>query len=46
VLHSFTGGVDGLAPNGALIQDLAGGLYGAAAGGGINNNGLIFKITR
>ena len=46
VLHSFTGGVDGLGPNGALIQDFAGGLYGAAAGGGINNNGLIFKITR
>lgn len=46
LLHSFTGGVDGAAPNGALIQDSAGALYGAAAVGGAGNNGLIFKITQ
>ena len=46
VLHGFMGGIDGSAPNGALIQDSAGDLYGAAAVGGASNNGLIFKITR
>jgi len=45
VLHRFSGG-DGAAPNGVLVQDSDGNLYGAAALGGNNNNGLIFKITR
>ena len=44
VVHTFTGGVDGSSPNGALIQDSAGNLYGAAAVGGASNNGVIFKI--
>jgi uncharacterized repeat protein (TIGR03803 family) len=46
VLYGFMGGIDGSAPNGALIQDSAGDLYGAAAVGGASNNGLIFQITR
>jgi uncharacterized repeat protein (TIGR03803 family) len=46
VVHKFTGGADGLSPNGALVQDPAGNLYGAAAAGGTTNNGVIFKITR
>jgi uncharacterized repeat protein (TIGR03803 family) len=46
LVYSFTGGTDGLAPRGGLIQDSAGNLYGAAAAGGTSNNGVIFKITR
>ena len=45
LLHKFTGGTDGWAPNGAPVQDSKGNLYGAAALGGHNNNGVIFKIS-
>jgi uncharacterized repeat protein (TIGR03803 family) len=34
VLHAFTGGADGSSPYGALLQDAAGNLYGAAITGG------------
>jgi len=34
VLHAFTGGADGGTPYGALLQDAAGNLYGAAITGG------------
>jgi len=44
LLHSFTGGIDGFSPSGALVQ-YGGALYGAAAIGGANNSGVIFKIT-
>ena len=44
LLHSFTGGVDGYLPTGALFQDHRV-LYGAAALGGSNNSGVIFRIT-
>jgi uncharacterized repeat protein (TIGR03803 family) len=43
VLHRFTGGTDGSHPNAPLIN--AGGkLYGTAAGGGANGNGVVFEI--
>jgi uncharacterized repeat protein (TIGR03803 family) len=42
VLHSFTGGADGAVPNGGLIRDAAGNLYGASGGG----NGQVFKLTK
>ena len=42
VLHSFTGGADGAVPNGSLIRDTAGNLYGASGGG----NGRVFKLTK
>ena len=45
VLYRFTGGTDGGYPSGALTQDDAGNLYGAAQSGGNNNNGVIFEIT-
>jgi uncharacterized repeat protein (TIGR03803 family) len=35
VLHSFTGGDDGMFPTGGLIQDAAGNLYGTTTYGGI-----------
>jgi uncharacterized repeat protein (TIGR03803 family) len=41
VLHSFTGKADGAVPNGGLIRDAAGNLYGASGGG----NGQVFKLT-
>jgi uncharacterized repeat protein (TIGR03803 family) len=41
VLHSFTGGADGAVPNGGLIRDAEGNLYGASGGG----NGQLFKLT-
>ncbi len=46
VLYSFTGSSDGAGPQGDLLFDAAGNIYGAASGGGIRNNGLVFKLTR
>jgi uncharacterized repeat protein (TIGR03803 family) len=43
VLHSFTGGADGSAPNG-LIQDLAGNLYGTTSTGGASGAGVVFEV--
>jgi uncharacterized repeat protein (TIGR03803 family) len=42
VLHSFTGGSDGSAPNG-LIADSAGNLYGTTEIGG--HGGTVFKLS-
>ena len=44
VIYRFTGGADGQSPDGRLIQDAAGTLYGASTGG-TTGRGLIFKIT-
>jgi uncharacterized repeat protein (TIGR03803 family) len=43
LLHSFTGGNDGKTPQGGLIMDAAGNLYGTAAFGG-PGGGTVFKI--
>ena len=46
VLHSFgTSNTDGAEPEGALIQDADGNLYGTTFFGGANNEGTVFKIT-
>jgi hypothetical protein len=50
ILHTFTGGRDGATPQGNLLIDKAGNLYGAAMLGGLknsntNNNGTIFKLS-
>jgi len=51
VLHSFTGGADGLQPEAALFRDSAGNLYGTTVAGGIVNGaceygcGVVFKIA-
>jgi uncharacterized repeat protein (TIGR03803 family) len=44
VLHSFGTGTDGAQPNGELIVDSAGNLYGTTTLGGTNNIGTVFKI--
>jgi uncharacterized repeat protein (TIGR03803 family) len=45
ILHSFQGGADGSAPNGGLVFDTAGNLYGTTSAGGSANAGTVFKLT-
>ena len=44
-LHSFTGGVDGKSPAGALVPGCDGGLYGLTSAGGAYDRGTVFRIT-
>ena len=44
VLCSFKGGADGSTPNGDLLLDQAGNLYGTTSGGGRFNFGIVFKV--
>ena len=44
VLHSFDG-TDGRLPNGGLLRDAAGNLYGTTRFGGASDNGVVFKLT-
>lgn len=45
-LHDFSlGRDDGGFPNGGVIRDVAGNLYGTAANGGTYDSGVIFRIT-
>ena len=44
VLYSFKGGADGSAPQGSLVMDTVGNLYGATQGGGASMFGTIFKL--
>jgi uncharacterized repeat protein (TIGR03803 family) len=45
VLYSFAGGTDGASPQGGLIRDKAGNLYGTTNQGGTENVGTVFMIT-
>lgn len=46
VLHTFTGGTDGAFPNGPLVLDAQGNLYGTTSGGDdAIDFGTVFKIT-
>lgn len=52
-LHDFTGGSDGAAPQGTLVIDSAGNVYGTAYSGGLSGAncrsyfcGVIFQITQ
>jgi hypothetical protein len=45
LLHRFTGGNDGSTPNGPLIFDSAGNLYGTTGGGGVYGYGNVFRLT-
>ncbi|MGC2111636.1 MAG: choice-of-anchor tandem repeat GloVer-containing protein [Candidatus Korobacteraceae bacterium] len=47
-LHDFTGGSDGSRPNGGVVIDANGNLYGTAEGGGSGCNGgcgVVWEIT-
>ena len=44
ILHSFTGAADGRFPQGGVILDAAGNLYGTTAWGGAKTAGLVFVI--
>ena len=44
-LHVFTGGKDGGQPNGELILDAKGSLYGTAGGGNARGGGIAFRLT-
>ena len=45
VIYSFTGGADGGGPNGSLLLDKSGALYGTAWSGGAEGYGAVFKLT-
>jgi uncharacterized repeat protein (TIGR03803 family) len=45
VLYTFSNGQDGSTPNGALVFDASGNLYGAAANGGQGHGGTVFKLA-
>ncbi len=44
VLYSFTGGADGGIPEGGLIRDGDGNLYGTTTYGGVSGAGVVFKV--
>ena len=46
-LHDFTGGADGGSPEGGLVMDSNGNIYGTTAGGGQQSCecGVVFEIT-
>jgi hypothetical protein len=45
VIHRFTGGNDGAGPEGDLIFDAKGSLYGTAATAGTRLNGVVFRLS-
>jgi uncharacterized repeat protein (TIGR03803 family) len=45
ILHRFTDGNDGAGPNGGLIFDAKGSLYGTAGGGGSQGLGTVFRLA-
>jgi uncharacterized repeat protein (TIGR03803 family) len=46
VLHRFHGGLNGSVPQGGLLLDGAGNLYGTTVRGGTNENGTVFQISK
>jgi uncharacterized repeat protein (TIGR03803 family) len=45
VLYSFGSGTDGRVPNGGLIRDSNGNLYGTTNFGGTTNSGIVFQLS-
>jgi hypothetical protein len=45
VLHSFTGGADGVSPETNVIRDSAGNLYGTCPDGGTAGSGVLYKMA-
>ena len=46
VLHRFHGGLNGSIPQGGLLLDGAGNLYGTTFRGGTNEHGTVFQISK
>jgi uncharacterized repeat protein (TIGR03803 family) len=44
-LYSFTGGTDGATPNGGLVRDAAGNLYGTAQFCGADGQGTVVQLS-
>ncbi len=44
VLYTFTGGADGRNPQGGLVLDASGNLYGTGIAGGTSDLGVVFKL--
>ncbi len=44
MLYRFTGSDDGAAPNGGLVLDHSGTLFGTAGGGGAGKSGVVFQL--
>jgi len=45
VIHAFDSATDGVIPEGRLIFDKAGNLYGTTVGGGPNGGGMVFELS-
>ena len=45
-LYSFTGVGNGALPNGGLVADANGDLFGTTQSGGANNDGTVFELAR
>jgi uncharacterized repeat protein (TIGR01451 family) len=45
VLYSFTGGSDGASPWAGVILDASGSLYGTTTGGGIQGQGVVYRLA-
>lgn len=45
VLHSFSGN-DGIAPEGGLVRDAAGNLYGTTSRGGTSDRGTVYEVSQ
>jgi len=45
LLHRFTGGSDGSGPQGDLIFDRSGNIYGTTLSGGPNGHGAVYEFT-
>jgi uncharacterized repeat protein (TIGR03803 family) len=45
ILHSFSSGGDGAFPQGMLLLDSHGALYGTTEQGGTGNSGVVFEVT-
>jgi uncharacterized repeat protein (TIGR03803 family) len=46
ILHTFSAGDDGCVPNGELVRDSAGNLYGVTGIGGAKLEGTVFKLAK
>jgi uncharacterized repeat protein (TIGR03803 family) len=46
VIYAFQGDDDGDGPNGGVVQDASGNLYGTTAGGGRDRSGTVYRLAQ